>query len=186
MVHFKTAGEFRAWLEANHSKHPEIVILLHRKDSGKGGLTYPEALDEALCFGWIDGIRGKASNGSYSVRFTPRKKRSIWSLVNVRHVERLSASGRMRPPGLAAFLARDPSRTGVYSFERRTDRFPRDIERVFRKDAVAWKNWSREPAGYRRTTAWWVASAVREETRMRRLAALVRASASGLRLPQFS
>jgi uncharacterized protein YdeI (YjbR/CyaY-like superfamily) len=181
-VHFKRAGDFRRWLDAHHGCVPEITVRLFNKASGKGGISYAEALDEALCFGWIDGVRRSADNDSYTIRFTPRKLRSTWSLVNVRHAERLIAEGRMRAPGLRAFEAREARRTGVYSFEQRPRDLPAGLERVFRADRDAWAFWEKQPPGYRRTATWWVVSAVRDQTRQRRLARLMADSAAGRRL----
>src|SRR5687768_16844761 len=114
---FSSPEQFRQWLEKNHDSADELVVGFHKKDSGKPSVTYPEALDEALCFGWIDGVRRSLGEESYTIRFTPRKPKSIWSNVNVRHVERLKQLGRMAPPGLAAYALRTPERTGVYAFE---------------------------------------------------------------------
>src|SRR3982751_2954941 len=114
---FTSPEQFRKWLERNHDSAAELLVGFHKKSSGKKSITYPEALDEALCFGWIDGVRRSFDETSYTVRFTPRKHRSIWSLVNVRHVQRLQKEGRMHPAGTAAFERRTPERTGIYSFE---------------------------------------------------------------------
>jgi uncharacterized protein YdeI (YjbR/CyaY-like superfamily) len=182
VVHFESAREFRAWLEANRSAAREIWIGFHTKASGRGGMGYPEALDEALCFGWIDGLRRKTEPDSYTSRFTPRGKGSTWSLVNIRHVERLSAAGRMHAAGLRAFDERLPARTGVYSHEQRPRDLPAALGRVFRADAGAWARWRAEPAGYRRRAIWWIVSAVRPETRLRRLGRVVASAAAGRRL----
>src|SRR5215470_5657105 len=113
---FTAQEQFRQWLEKNHATATELLVGFHKKASGKKSITYAEALDEALCFGWIDGVRRNLDETSYTIRFSPRKPRSIWSLINVRHVERLQKEGRMQPAGLAAFAIRDPKRTGIYSF----------------------------------------------------------------------
>jgi len=181
-LHFGGAAAFRRWLQAHHARAAELTVGLHNKASGKGGMTYAQALDEALCFGWIDGVRHKAGWDAYTIRFTPRKPRSTWSRVNVRHARRLIAAGRMRPAGLAAFEARDRRRTGTYSFERRPRDLPGPLERSFRAHAAAWAHWQAQPPGYRRTAIWWVVSAVREETRLRRLERLIGDSAAGRRL----
>jgi uncharacterized protein YdeI (YjbR/CyaY-like superfamily) len=180
--HFPGPAAFRRWLEAHHARSTELWVGFHNKASGLGGLSYAEALDEALCFGWIDGVRRKVDQDSYTNRFTPRKRGSIWSNVNVRHAERLVAEGRLRPAGLAAFEARLASRTGVYSFERRPERLPPGLERRLRASAAAWAFWSVQPPGYRRVATWWVVSAKQEETRERRLARLLADSAAGRRL----
>src|SRR5260370_1060901 len=123
VVAFRTPAAFRAWLKAHHKAATELVVRLDKTHAADPGLTYAQALDEALCFGWIDGVRRRVDADSFSVRFAPRRPRSIWSLVNIAHVRRLIKAGRMTKPGLAAFEARDERRTGIYSFERRAARF---------------------------------------------------------------
>jgi uncharacterized protein YdeI (YjbR/CyaY-like superfamily) len=181
-VHFSSAAAFRRWLKAHHSRAAELTVALHKKASGKGGMSYAQALDEALCFGWIDGVRHTAGGDAYTIRFTPRKPRSTWSRVNVRHARRLIAGGRMRPAGLAAFEARESRRTGIYSFEQRPRDLPAPLERIFRANKAAWAHWKAQPPGYRRTAIWWVVSAVREETRLGRLGRLIGDSAASGRL----
>ena len=181
-VYFASAAGFRAWLEARPVDASDVLVGFHNKASGLGGMTYSEALDEALCQGWIDGVRRRVDDLNYSIRFSPRKSRSIWSLVNVRHAERLKAAGRMRPAGLRAFEARDEKRTGIYSFENRPNSFPTELEAVFRANPGAWAFWEKQPPGYRRTATWWVTSAAREETRLRRLGRLIGDSGKGNRL----
>jgi uncharacterized protein YdeI (YjbR/CyaY-like superfamily) len=181
-VHFRSASAFRRWLQARHSGARELTVGFHNKASGKGGMAYSQALDEALCFGWIDGVRNRVDGDTYSIRFSPRKARSIWSLVNVRHARRLIAQGRMRPPGLAAFEAREAGRTGVYSFEQRPRDLPAPLKEAFRANRRAWVHWEAQPPGYRRTAIWWVVSAVREETRLVRLGRLIGDHAAGRRL----
>src|SRR5215211_3256890 len=131
---FSSPAQFRQWLEQNHDRATELLVRFHKKSSGKKSITYAEALDEALCFGWIDGVRRNLNETSYTIRFTPRKPKSIWSLVNVKHVERLQKEGRMQAAGLEAYARRDPKRTGIYSFENR----PRDLspayEKIFREN----------------------------------------------------
>jgi uncharacterized protein YdeI (YjbR/CyaY-like superfamily) len=182
IVHFGSASEFRQWLAASHSTAAELWVGFYKTASGRRGIAYSEAVDEALCFGWIDGLRRKVDRDRYTNRFTPRKKRSTWSLVNVRNAERLIAGGRMHAAGIRAFEARDEKRTGVYSFEKRPERLPAPLERIFRADKAAWAHWMEQPPGYRRTAAWWVISAVREETRRTRLAKVMGASAKGVRM----
>lgn len=180
--HFKTAAAFRRWLEQHHASAAELQVGFYRKDSGKGGMTYHEAVDEALCFGWIDGIIRKIDAVSYTHRFTPRRPGSIWSNVNVAHVARLTAAGRMHPAGIAAFKARTRDKTGVYSFENRPQRFPAAIEKVFRSALPAWAIWRTQPPGYQRVAIHWVTSAKQEATRQRRLARLIALTARGRRL----
>lgn len=181
-VYFGSHLELRQWLQAHHCDAAELWVGFHRKASGRGGIAYADALDEALCFGWIDGVRRRVDGDSYTSRFSPRKARSTWSLVNARHAERLIAEGRMRPAGLKAFEARDKKRTGIYSFEQRPQALPAPLEGVFRANRKAWAHWMKQPPGYRRTATWWVISAVRDQTRRSRLARLIGVSAKGGRL----
>jgi len=182
---FRTPAELRRWLEKKHASEQELWIGFYKKDSGKGGVSYAQALDEALCFGWIDGIRKRLDDASYTTRFTPRKPRSNWSNVNIVHVKRLNAAGRMAAAGLAAFELRDPSRSGVYSFERDTAELTPPMRKRLEGNARARKYFDAQPPHYRRTTTWWVISAKREETRERRLDQLIARSAEGLWIPQF-
>lgn len=183
---FRTGDAFRRWLKTNHDKRDELWVGFYRKDSGKGGITYAQALDEALCYGWIDGIRKKLDEESFTTRFTPRKPRSIWSNVNVKHVARLTSEGRMQPPGIAAFEKKDESRSGVYAFERETAQLEPEMIERFKRDRVAWKFFESQPPYYRRVTSWWVISAKREETRNSRLEKLIKHSAREERLPQLT
>lgn len=179
---FSTPAEFRKWLEQNHDKATELMIGFHKKASGKKSITYPEALDEALCFGWIDGVRRKLDETSYVQRFTPRKPRSIWSLVNVRHVERLKKEGRMQPPGLEAYERRTPERTGIYSFENRPKELSPAYKKRFRQNKEAWKFFEEQPTYYKNLVIFRTMSAKKEETRIRRLEQLIECSAKGRRL----
>ena len=180
--HFRDAAGFRRWLERNHGREKEIWVGFYRKDSGRGGLTYREALDQALCFGWIDGVRKKIDEATYVQRFSPRQRKSIWSLVNIRRVDELKTQGLMAPAGLAAFEARDAGRSGLYSFENRPQELPPAYARRFRADRPAWAFFQAQPPGYRRTAIWWIVSAKKEETRLKRLAVLMDDSARGRRL----
>lgn len=179
---FKTPAAFRTWLSKHHALKAELIVGFYRKDSGLGGMSYQEAVDEALCFGWIDGIKKKIDETSYTHRFTPRKDRSIWSNVNVAHAERLIAAGRMMPAGIRAYEARAASRTGIYAFENKSVVFDAASEKHFRANARAWKFWEAQPPGWRRTTTHWVMSAKQEATRERRLTELIADSARGVRL----
>jgi uncharacterized protein YdeI (YjbR/CyaY-like superfamily) len=170
---FKSQAAFRAWLERNHAKSRELLLRVFKTHAAAGGVTYGQALDEALCFGWIDGVRRSVDGDSFSIRFTPRKPRSIWSRVNTGHVERLRKEGRMRPAGIAAFEARDEKRTAVYSFENRPKSLPPEMVAPFRENAVAWRFFEEQPPYYRRTMIFWILSAKKEETRARRLASLI-------------
>jgi uncharacterized protein YdeI (YjbR/CyaY-like superfamily) len=179
---FSSPEQFRRWLERNHDRAVELLVGFHKKASGKKSVTYAEALDEALCFGWIDGVRKNFDETSYTIRFTPRKPRSIWSNVNVRHVERLLKEGRMEPPGLAAYERRDAKRTGIYSFENRPRELSPEYEKIFRQNKAAWKFFQEQPPGYKRLMIFRTMSAKKEETRLRRLKQLIESSEKGERM----
>lgn len=179
---FTSPGKFREWLERNHDTATELLIGFHKKSSGKKSITYAEALDEALCFGWIDGVRKSLNETSYMQRFTPRKPRSIWSNINVKHVERLKREGRMHPAGLAAYERRAPERTGIYSFENAPRELPPEYEKTFRQNKAAWKFFQDQPPGYKRLMIFRTVSAKKEETRLRRLKQLIESSEKGERL----
>jgi uncharacterized protein YdeI (YjbR/CyaY-like superfamily) len=175
---FRSAAAFRKWLEKNGSKETYLWLGFNTVASKKGGIGYDEAVEEALCFGWIDGIRKSLDASSYTTRFTPRKPRSIWSNINVARVERLIGAGRMAPEGMAEFEKRTDERSGVYSFERETASFPPAFAKAFRKTKHAWEYFGAQPHGYRRAATWWVISAKKAETRERRMAELIEVSAS--------
>lgn len=179
---FETAGRFRAWLRAHHARETALLVRIRKTGSSRTGITYAEALDEALCYGWIDGVRRRIDDESFSIRFSPRKPRSIWSRINVAHVKRLIAEGRMRKAGLAAWEAREEKRTGVYSFEQDSHHLPAAYRRSFRANAKAWKWFEAQAPWYRRTLTYWVTSAKKEETRRRRLDELIAKSAAGERM----
>jgi uncharacterized protein YdeI (YjbR/CyaY-like superfamily) len=183
---FRSPAEFRNWLEKNHDRESELLVGFYKKSSGKRGITYEEAVDEALCFGWIDGVRRSVDDERSTIRFTPRRQRSNWSLKNIRRVNELTKLGRMAPPGIAAFERRDPSEAGTYSFEQANPRFDQGLERRFRRNRGAWKFWEAQPPGYRKAATWWVVSAKREETRLRRLQTLIEDSGNGRRLAQVT
>ena len=178
---FRSPADFRRWLEKNHNKATELIVGFFKKDSGRKSVTYSEALDEALCFGWIDGVRRRLDENSYSIRFTPRKPRSIWSLVNTRRVEELIRLRRMHQAGLDAFELRDPKRTGIYSFENAPRKFAPDYEKSFRANKTAWDFFNRQPPGYQRLASYWVMSAKQEQTRLRRLNLLIDNSEKNVR-----
>jgi len=186
LKYFKSAADFRVWLEVNHASVTELWIGFYKKDSGKGGITYAEALDEALCFGWIDGIKKRVDEFSYTHRFTPRKPKSIWSLINIGHVKRLTKAGRMMPAGEQAFAARTAKRSGVYSFENRPRELSPELQRRFKSDQAAWEFFQQQPPGYGRLMAFWIMSAKQEETRQRRLAQLMNDSKCGRRVGLLS
>jgi len=184
---FASAAQFRRWLEANHRAAGELWVAFHKAHAGRKGLTYREAVDEALCFGWIDGLKKRLDEGAYLHRFTPRRPRSIWSDVNTRNAGRLKRQGRMAPAGLEAFAARDPARAGLYSFEdRRRAAFDAPALARFKARKRAWAFFEAQPPGYRRTATFWVMSAKRAATRARSLGRLIADSSRGLRLDVLS
>ena len=185
VVHFENGAAFRAWMRDNHASALELQVGFYKKASGKGGLTYFEAVEEALCFGWIDGIIRRLDEERYTHRFTPRRRGSTWSLVNVAKVKALLKAGKMHPRGIAAFQARKAARTGVYGYEqgpRKDPVFPRVLERMFRADRAAWGKWRSLPPGYRRMATRWVLSATQEATHRRRLAQLMELTRTGRRI----
>ena len=186
VTHFATAQALRSWLAQNHADIGELWIGFYRKSAGKQGASYAEALDEALCYGWIDGVRYKVDEQSYKIRFTPRRPNSIWSLVNVRHVERLKKLGKMAGPGLKAYEAREQHRTGIYSFEKKRPGLAAKHKKIFRANPAAWKFFSGQAPWYQRTTGHWVSSAKHEETQQRRLAQLIADSAAGRRIDRLN
>ena len=180
---FRSAADFRAWLEAHHATEKELFVGLYKQGSGKPSITWPEAVDEALCFGWIDGVRRSYSDDAYANRFTPRRPTSNWSAINIAKVKELSKQGRMREAGRRAFAARTPERTGIYSFERNeAAKLSKAQEKRLRANRKAAAFFDSQPPGYRRTTIHWVISAKRPETRERRLAQLIADSAAGRRI----
>jgi uncharacterized protein YdeI (YjbR/CyaY-like superfamily) len=181
---FTSAAQFRQWLEAHHDSVTELVVGFHRVHTGTPCMTWTESVREALCFGWIDGHVKPLDADRYTRRFTPRKSRSIWSLVNVRHVEALVAEGRMMPAGLAAFEARPENRSG-YSFEQRSVDFPEPFVTMLREHAAAFAFWEKQPPSYRKAAAWWVISAKQDATRHRRMQSLLDYHANSERIPQF-
>jgi uncharacterized protein YdeI (YjbR/CyaY-like superfamily) len=183
---FETPAGFRAWLAANHGAAAELLVGFYKKGSGRPSMTWPESVDEALCYGWIDGVRKGIDADSYTVRFTPRKAGSIWSSVNVEKVRVLTELGRMRPTGLAAFEARKEGRSGVYSHEQGDVEMPEPYLGLLRANAAAWGFFEKQPASYRKAANWWVASAKKEETQRKRLDLLVAHSAKAERVPQFT
>ena len=181
-IYFESPQDFREWLEANHARERELLVGFHKRGTGRPSLTWPESVDEALCYGWIDGVRRSVDAERYTIRFTPRQPKSVWSQVNIRRAKALVSEGRMAPAGLVAFQARDEERTRQYSFERENVALDAAHEREFRRNRRAWKFFESQPPSYRKTALWYVKSAKREETRQRRLRELIEDSAAGLRL----
>jgi uncharacterized protein YdeI (YjbR/CyaY-like superfamily) len=184
---FAEPADFRAWLEENHERESELLVGFYKKATARPSITWPEAVDEALCFGWIDGIRRSLGDETYVIRFTPRKPRSTWSAVNIERAKELVAEGRMRPAGLAAFEARSDDRSAIYAYEQRHQaKLAPNEEREFRADKRAWEFFAAQPPSYRKTALWWVVSAKRDETRARRLRTLIEDSANGRRLRRLT
>ena len=181
-VFFATPADLRRWFAEHHATARELLVGFHKKDSDEPGITWQESVDEALCVGWIDGVRRGVDDRSYTIRFTPRKTRSIWSTVNIARVAVLTAENRMQPAGLAAFAARRENRSGIYSYEQRRDHFDPPYESLFNQHPAAWDFFQEQPPGYRRKAIWIVVSAKQEATRLRRLEQLIAASASGQRI----
>jgi uncharacterized protein YdeI (YjbR/CyaY-like superfamily) len=179
---FATPAEFRAWLERHHAAEDELLVGFHKKGSGRPSMSWAESVDEALCFGWIDGVRRGLDETSYTIRFTPRRKRSIWSSRNIERVAALREAGRMAPPGEAAFAARDPARSEIYGHEKGRAKLTPEYEKRIRANEKAWEFFSSQPPGYRRRAGHWVMSAKREATRERRLETLIEDSVAGLRV----
>jgi len=171
---------------AHHDSETELWVGFYKKDSGKASITWPQSVDEALCFGWIDGIRKNIDEVSYKIRFTPRKQRSTWSAVNIKRVAELTEQGLMQKPGLEAFAARQENRSGIYSYEQRSPELPAQYAKKLKKNATAWKFFQAQPPSYRKAVNWWVLSAKQEETRLKRLDKLIEDSAAGRRVPQFT
>ena len=184
--YFTSADDFRRWLEAHHDSHRELVTGFYKVGTGMPSMTWTESVREALCVGWIDGVRRRVDDLRYSIRFTPRKAGSIWSAVNLKHVDALIAEGRMQAAGLRAYEARTEGKSKVYAFEQSDVAFSEDDLARFRATPDALAFFERLPPSYRKTAIWWVLSAKQPTTRARRLAQLIACSANGERLPQYS
>jgi uncharacterized protein YdeI (YjbR/CyaY-like superfamily) len=182
-VTFASARAFRDWLAEHHRTASELVVRCSKAHAGNRGISYMEALDEALCFGWIDGVRRRVDEDSFSVRFTPRKPRSVWSAVNIRKAKALETAGRMQPAGRAAFAAREERASRRYSYESKPETLDPKFERALKRSRRAWEFLESQPPSYRRTSVFWVMEAKREETRARRFATLLECSARGERIP---
>ena len=180
---FKTPAAFRAWLKRHHAEHRILHVGFHKRHTGKPSLTWPQAVKEALCFGWIDGVRHRIDDERYTIRFTPRRPGSTWSAVNLRTVRALIRAQRMSPHGLRVYEERDRKKAGLYSFEqRRTIRLAPRHARVFRDHQPAWTWYRAQAPWYQRTAAFYVENARQEETRLRRLASLISNSAAGRKI----
>jgi len=179
---FASPVAFRAWLKANHKKAAELIVGYHKKHTGKPSLTWPESVAEALCYGWIDGIRRSLDEDRYTIRFTPRRTRSTWSAVNIRMVAELEAAGKMTAAGRAVFNARPDPESKGYTATRKDGALDDANVRTFKKNKAAWKFFEAQPPGYRKNVSWWIVTAKQAETRERRLKKLIELSANGKRL----
>jgi uncharacterized protein YdeI (YjbR/CyaY-like superfamily) len=180
---FATPEDFRKWLRAHHESARELWVGFHKKGSGRASITWPESVDEALCVGWIDGLRKTIDAESYKIRFTPRKATSNWSAVNIGRVQELTRLGRMRPAGVKAFELRTEEKSGIYAYENRKSAvLGAAAEKRFRSCPKAWTFFQSQPAGYRKLATWWVISAKKEETRQQRLEKLIAQSEAGKRI----
>ena len=183
---FPTPSDFAAWLEAHHDKFHELLVGFYKKSSGKLSITWPESVDAALCFGWIDGVRRSIDETSYTIRFTPRRPTSTWSTVNIKRAKQLKKTGLMHPAGLKAFAARSEKKSGIYSYEqRKSAKFTREQEKQFRANRSAWEFFRSQAPWYQRLTTYWVISAKKEETKLNRLSVLIDHSQNRRTLPQL-
>ncbi len=184
---FRTPPELRKWFEKNHKKAKELWLGYYKTSSGKPSVTWSESVDQALCFGWIDGIRKSLGDESYTIRFTPRKPTSIWSNVNIKKMEELIKSGQMTQAGLDIFEKRKDHKSGIYSFEQKESPpgLTGDLLKKLKANKKAWEWYSKQGAYYRRTAAWWILSAKQEATQAKRLEQLISDSANGMKVPPF-
>ncbi len=180
---FPTAADFHAWLKQHSADSAELIVGFHKKGSGKPSILWAEAVDEALCVGWIDGVRKRIDDTAYQIRFTPRKTTSTWSAINIARVADLASQGRMQPAGLAAFALRSEAKSRTYSYEQAfSAALPPPDEARFRKSKTAWAFFEAQPPGYRKLVIWRIVSAKQEATRQKRLLELIEASKQGMRL----
>ncbi|MEO7970218.1 MAG: YdeI/OmpD-associated family protein [bacterium] len=183
---FKSPSDFRKWLAAHHANANELLVGFYKKDTGKPSFTWPGSVDEALCFGWIDGIRRRIDDDSYSIRFTPRKTSSTWSAVNIKRAQELISAERMKPAGEKAFAARQENRSGIYSYEQRSAELVEPYAGKLGRNKTAAKFFAAQPPSYRKAANWWVVSAKKEETRLKRLEQLIKLSAASQTIFQFT
>jgi uncharacterized protein YdeI (YjbR/CyaY-like superfamily) len=182
---FRNSRELRDWFRKNSARAAELWVGYYKRDSAKPRVTRPESVDQALCFGWIDGIRKRVDDTRYTIRFTPRRAGSTWSSINVRRMKALIAAGQVSAAGKEAFAQRKSNRSGIYSFEQRTVKLPAPYAAVLKKHKTAHSFFESQPAHYRKAATWWVVSAKQEQTRQRRLQQLIADSAQGLRIAQM-
>src|SRR5713101_8565649 len=184
---FPTPSDCRAWFESHHDQFQELFVGFHKKSSGKPSITWPESVDVALCFGWIDGVRKSVDETSYTIRFTPRRPTSAWSAINIKRVQQLTKKGLMHPASLKAFAARSAKKSGIYAYEQRKQaRFTHKQEKQFRANKAAWNFFGSQAPWYQRVTTWWVISAKKEETKRKRLSLLIEHSRNHRTMPQLT
>ena len=182
ITYFKTAAELRKWFKANHTTAEELWVGFYKKGSGHKSITWPESVDEALCAGWIDGIRKTIDADRYTIRFTPRRSTSIWSAVNIKRMNELTADERVLPAGEKAFAARREDRSGIYAYEQRREQLEEPYASMLNKNRKAAAFFDAQPPGYRKVIGWWIVSAKQEQTRLKRLKTLIDACEKGKRL----
>lgn len=184
-IFFANTSELRKWFEKNHDKEKELLVGYYKTHTGKPSITWSQSVDQALCFGWIDGIRKSLGETGYTIRFTPRKPGSIWSDINIKKVEEFTQKGLMRPAGIEAFNKRDEKKSRVYSFEQKNIQLDKNFEKQFKQNKKAWNFFQSQPPSYRKPAMWWVMSAKQDETKQRRLATLIKDSEEGQRIKQM-
>ena len=183
---FRSPEAFRQWLERHGDVKQELLVGFYKTDSGRTSITWPESVDEALCFGWIDGVRKRIDDISYTIRFTPRKPTSTWSSINIKRVAFLAEQSRMTPPGLKAFAVRRENKSGIYSYEQRPDKLVEPYASLLASSPRAHKFFAKQAPSYQRAAIWWVISAKKEETRLKRARTLIELSGRGELIPQFT
>ncbi len=180
---FPTQSDLQKWFEKNHNKADELWVGYYKKSTGRPSITWQESVDEALCFGWIDGIRKSIDEESYKIRFTPRRKDSIWSAVNIKRIKELKKLGLVKPSGLEAFKKRDEKKAKLYSFEQKKVILPKELEKKIKTNKKAWEYFQKLPPYAKRVSTWWVISAKKEETKLNRLNTLIKCSEEGRKIP---
>jgi uncharacterized protein YdeI (YjbR/CyaY-like superfamily) len=180
---FPTQSDLRKWFEKNHNKADELWVGYYKKSTGKPSITWQQSVDEALCFGWIDGIRKSMDENSYKIRFTPRRKGSIWSAVNTKRIKELIKLGLVKPSGLEAFSNRDEKKTKKYSFEQGKVKLPEEYEKKFKANKKAWEYFQKLPTYAKRVSTWWIISSKKQETKLNRLDTLIKCSEEGRKIP---
>lgn len=183
---FADQTDFRKWLADNHQKETELLVGFYKVGSGKPSMSWPESVDQALCFGWIDGVRKSIDDQSYTIRFTPRKPGSIWSAINIKKIEGLSEKGLMQPAGMASYAKRKEHKSKIYSYEKEPEMLSEEFERQFRANEKAWDFFQKQAPWYQKTAIHLVMTAKREETRISRLETLIRDSENGTKIKQLS